>query len=82
MPEPVEFTVDGATLRAAAGTSLAAAMLDAGITTFRHSRGGVPRGPVCGMGICFECRVTIDGVAHRRACLELVRPGMAVRTGE
>ena len=82
MPEPVEFTVDGATLRAAAGTSLAAAMLDAGITTVRHSRGGAPRGPVCGMGICFECRVTIDGVAHRRACLELVRPGMAVRTGE
>jgi sarcosine oxidase subunit alpha len=82
MPEPVEFTVDGAPLRAAAGTSLAAAMLDAGITTFRHSRGGAPRGPVCGMGICFECRVTIDGVAHRRACLELVRPGMAVRTGE
>ncbi len=82
MPELVEFTVDGVTCRAAPGTSLAAAMLDAGVTAFRRSRTGEPRGPVCGMGICFECRVAIDGIAHRRACLEPVRAGMTVRTGE
>jgi hypothetical protein len=43
---------------------------------------GRPRGPVCGMGICFECRVTIDGAPGRRACLERVSPGMRVMTRE
>ncbi len=47
----------------------------------RTSVAGEPRGVLCAMGICFECRVTIDGVPHRRACMELVREGMRVETG-
>ena len=45
-------------------------------------RDGEPRGPLCGMGICFECRVTIDGEAHCRSCQTECRNGMDVRTDE
>jgi D-hydroxyproline dehydrogenase subunit gamma len=74
------ITVDGRPVTVATGSSVAAALLNAGITAFRRSISGEPRGPVCGMGVCFECRVTIDGVSHERACLITVRDGMAVRT--
>jgi sarcosine oxidase subunit alpha len=55
-------------------------LLGLGISAFRRSVDGTPRGPLCGMGICHECRVTIDGVAHRRACLVPVSEGMHVST--
>lgn len=78
----VGFTVDGATVRAPAGTSVAAAMLNAGLWTFRRSVHGEARAPLCGMGVCHECRVAIDGVPHRRACLVPVAEGLVVRTTE
>jgi len=61
-----------------AGANVAAAVARAG-AHFRRSCAGEPRAPLCGMGVCFECRVEIDGVAHRRACLVLAREGMRVR---
>jgi predicted molibdopterin-dependent oxidoreductase YjgC len=78
--ERVRLTVDGRPLEAEAGSSVLAALWNAGIRTLRTSVGGEARGPLCGMGTCFECRATIDGVAHRRCCLETVREGMEVRT--
>lgn len=63
------------------GTSVAAALINAGIWSFRASVEGGARGPVCAMGICFECRVTIDGQPHRRACMETCRADMEVTTG-
>jgi sarcosine oxidase subunit alpha len=77
----VAFVVDGEPHRAVKGSSVAAALLDAGIWHVRDALDGTPRAPLCGMGICYECRVTIDGVAHRRACLVPVAEGMLVRTG-
>ncbi len=62
--------------------SIAAALWNAGIRKFRRSVTGEPRGPLCAMGICFECRVTIDGAVHRRSCLEPCRPGLEVKTDE
>ena len=82
MNHQVEIELNGRSVRVAAGTSLAAALLNAGEPAFRSSVSGTPRGPLCGMGICYECRVTIDGVVHRRACLEPVLAGMRVTTGE
>jgi sarcosine oxidase subunit alpha len=41
---------------------------------------GQARAPFCGMGICFECRVRIDGIAQQRACMAIVREGMQVAT--
>jgi sarcosine oxidase subunit alpha len=81
MSDPIEIEVNGHTLRVPAGISLAAALLNAGEAAFRTSVTGAPRGPLCGMGICYECRVSVDGEAHRRACLEPVRARMRVTTG-
>jgi sarcosine oxidase subunit alpha len=64
------------------GTMVSAAVALAGVDAFRKSVSGQPRGPLCGMGICLECRVTIDGLPHCRSCQILCRPGMEVQTGE
>lgn len=80
-PQTVTMVADGRAMRVVAGTSVAAALLNAGITMFRRSVTGEPRAALCGMGICHECRVTIDGAAHQRACLVTVAEGMRVVTG-
>ena len=72
--------VNGRTLQMARDLTVAAALLNAGAWQFRESVSGEPRAPLCGMGTCYECRVTIDGVAHQRACLRLLEPGMKVQT--
>jgi NADPH-dependent 2,4-dienoyl-CoA reductase/sulfur reductase-like enzyme len=76
-----ELLVDGRRVESAAGVTVAAALVNAGVERLRVSPAGQPRGPLCVMGTCFECRVAIDGEPHRRACLELVRDGMTVSTG-
>lgn len=81
MRERVHLRVDGRELEAEAGLSVLAALWNAGVRAVRTSVAGEARGPLCGMGACFECRVTIDGASHRRACLETVRDGMEVDTG-
>ena len=81
MRPAVRIRVNGAELEAPADVSLAAALLNSGVVAFRLSVLGEPRGPVCGMGTCFECRVTVDGIQGRRACLEPVREGMEVSLG-
>lgn len=82
MAERVRLTIDERAVDAPPGTTVLAAIWNAGARTTRSSVGGEPRGALCAMGTCHECRVTIDGVAHRRACLETVREGMQVTTGE
>ena len=76
---PVTLTVDGAPVSVSPGTTVAAAVMIAGKAT-RTSTSGEPRAPLCGMGICFECRVSIDGLPHQRGCQILCRPGMRVST--
>lgn len=78
MPATVRILVNGVPHDVPGAVSLAAALLNAGHAAFRRSVNGEPRGPVCGMGTCHECRVTIDGTTGRRACLEPVREGMEV----
>lgn len=72
--------MDGRPFQADAGSTVAAALWNAGMNRFRSSVEGDPRGPLCAMGTCFECRVAIDGVPHRRACLVTCAPGMRVDT--
>jgi len=82
MPEPTRsltITIDGSPIAVSPGTTVAAAVMMAGKAT-RTSIGGEPRGPLCGMGICFECRVNINGVPHQRSCQILCRSGMRVST--
>ncbi|HVZ78752.1 MAG TPA: (2Fe-2S)-binding protein [Gemmatimonadaceae bacterium] len=78
----IEIIVDGEPLRVAAGTTLAVALLNAGVRAFRTSASGAPRAPLCGMGTCYECRVTVDHVVGRRACLVPCVPGMVVHTAD
>jgi len=80
MPDSVMLVVDGVSVTMPAGSMVAAAILKSGRHMFRRSATGEPRGPLCGMGICFECRVTIDGEAHCRSCQTLCESGMDVRT--
>jgi sarcosine oxidase subunit alpha len=76
----IEVVLNGQRVRVAEGITVAAALLNSGESSFRSSVGGELRGPVCGMGVCYECRVTIDGVAHQRACLRVVVDEMRIDT--
>ena len=76
----VEILVDGQRFFVPEGAPLAVALFDAGVRAFRASVTGEPRAPICGMGICFECRVTVNGHAHQRSCLLPCTAGMIVET--
>ena len=80
---PREFTVcvNGASVSTPAGATVAVAMVIAG-QPCRTSVTGEPRGPLCGMGVCFECRAVVNGVPHSRTCQLLCEPDMEVRTDE
>lgn len=80
MPEKVTLNVNSKAITVERGTVVAVAVIAAGFTSFRRSVMGQPRGPICGMGICFECRVTINGQAHSRSCQIPCQSGMDVRT--
>ena len=82
MSEQIQLRVNGQTISVPAGTVVAAAVVLTGQTRFRRSGRGEARGPLCGMGICMECRVTINGLAHVRSCQTLCEQGMEVRTDE
>lgn len=75
----VTLSINGRPVTVPAGTTLAAALAHSE-TTFRRSVTGEPRAPLCGMGICFECRVTIDGMSQRLSCQTPCADGMQVRT--
>ncbi|MFK0090737.1 (2Fe-2S)-binding protein [Pseudomonas sp. NPDC090755] len=74
-----DLILDGRPLRVADGTSVAAALALGGDGCTRTAVSGQRRAPLCGMGICQECRVTIDG-RRRLACQTLCRDGMQVET--
>ncbi|HEY4101258.1 MAG TPA: (2Fe-2S)-binding protein [Gemmatimonadales bacterium] len=81
MTDGIPIIVNGNPVTVTSDITLAAALLNAGVTSFHRDVHGAPRAPLCGMGTCFECRVTVDGVAGVRACLEPVRRDMRVDTG-
>ncbi|MGA3027889.1 MAG: 2Fe-2S iron-sulfur cluster-binding protein [Bryobacteraceae bacterium] len=80
MPDGIEVAVNGRPVWVAPGTSVAAAIALAGFAACRTSITGEPRAPLCGMGICFECRASVDGEAHVRTCQVLSKPGMVIVT--
>jgi predicted molibdopterin-dependent oxidoreductase YjgC len=82
MPEKarsVALTVNGSSLSVPQGTTVAAAVMLAA-SHARTSVAGEPRSPLCGMGICYECLVTINGLAHQKSCQIVCEPDMDVRT--
>lgn len=75
----VVVTIDGTSVEARAGDTVAAAMLASGHAACRTTVvSGAPRGPYCMMGVCFDCLVVIDGMGSRQGCLVPVRDGMRI----
>ncbi len=80
MSDGFGFTFDGRQVPARAGQSLAAALTEAGQRVLRQTASGNNRGMFCGMGVCQDCLVTVDGVPNRRACMTMAEPGLRVQT--
>ncbi len=77
--EPIDLLVDGEVITAYVGETVAGALTAAGRRVFRHTeRTGAPRGVFCGIGICFDCLVTVEGMGRVRSCMVEVQPGMRV----
>ena len=77
----LRITVDGEAIPAYEGESLAAALLAAGLRFTRWTaRVGEPRGYFCGMGVCHDCLLTVDGQPNVRACMTPVREGLVAET--
>jgi len=81
MPSDFTVRVNGSSVSVPPGATVAVAMVIAG-QPCRSSVSGEPRGPLCGMGICFECRAVVNGVPHSRTCQLLCEPDMEVKTDE
>ena len=81
MPDEILLKVNGVEVSVPLGASVAVAITLAG-QACRRSVGGEPRGPLCGMGICFECRANVNGKPHSRSCQVPCTPGMDVKSDE
>ena len=78
---PVTFSFDGRTLTGLAGQPIAAALLDNGISVFRHThKTGQPRSLFCGIGQCNDCVVVVNGKPNVRSCTTPLEEGMVIET--
>lgn len=93
MADVFTIWVDGEPVEARGGETVAAVLLNRGLVSAylagkegdaspigRISKSGSPRAPLCGMGTCFECRVTVEGVPQTRGCVTLCQPHMVIQT--
>jgi predicted molibdopterin-dependent oxidoreductase YjgC len=77
----VTFSFNGQDLSCEEGQSIAAALISRGCTSLRNTRfKDEPRMIFCGIGICFDCVVVVDGVANQRACITAVSDGMKIES--
>jgi predicted molibdopterin-dependent oxidoreductase YjgC len=79
-PATVTLTIDGKPVTVPTGTTAAAAIMISGASC-RISVSGEPRWPLCGMGVCMECCVSVDRMHHVRSCQVIVKAGMEIVTG-
>lgn len=81
--QQLTMTVNGQEITAYQGETVLAALIAAGIKTLKNNPiSAEPRGPLCGMGVCFECTVTIDGIPNIRSCMTEARDGMEIRIND
>ena len=78
--EKFEIEVDGKTILAYSGQTIAEALLANGLRDLRMTRKQSPRGVYCGMGICYECRMIVNGIPNVRTCMTLATPGCRIAT--
>jgi predicted molibdopterin-dependent oxidoreductase YjgC len=74
------IVLDGEPVEAFEGETVAAVLLAQGKIETRRTVGGEPRGIFCGIGVCFDCLMVVDGVPNTRACMTWVREGLDVRS--
>lgn len=79
-PDKIDIDVDGHIITALKGQTIAEALLANGIHTFRRTRQNAPRGVYCNMGICYECRMIVNGIPNVRTCMTPVTAGCKVNT--
>jgi D-hydroxyproline dehydrogenase subunit gamma len=79
MSELIVIELNGHPVEVEAGCSVASAIMNQG-SHCRRSVSGEARAALCGMGICYECRATINGHKHSRSCMLSCQPGMKVET--
>ena len=79
MSDTIEISFEGTPIAARAGESVAAALAAHGILSLRTTRDGAERGMFCGMGVCQDCLVEIDGKPEQRACMTKVDRPLQVR---
>ncbi|MCD6517298.1 MAG: (2Fe-2S)-binding protein [Candidatus Aminicenantes bacterium] len=81
--QKITLTVNGTEIQAYKGETVLAALTAAGYKALKKNPvDQKPRGPLCGMGVCFECTVTINGVPNIRACMTEVQDGMSIETND
>lgn len=78
----ITLRINGSEISVIEGSTVATALFASEAEIFRRSVSGEPRFPLCGMGVCFECRITINGVKHQRSCQILAKDGMRIETDE
>ena len=79
----IKIKINGKETDVYAGDTVLASLVSAGYTILKKSRKlNEARGPVCGMGVCYECQVTINGTPGQRACMAEVQDAMTVLTNE
>lgn len=76
----VKFNLNGQEVIAYEGETVATAMMAENEIAMRTTQSGDSRGVFCGMGVCFDCLVVVDGIANTRACMTWVKEGMQVST--
>jgi len=76
--DSASFRFEGREIPIADGATIAAALVRAGEMRLRHAQQGDCRGLFCGMGVCSECLVIVDGRPGQRACMTAARAGMSV----
>ncbi len=80
--QPITLRFDGRPVAAFVGDSVGAALTRAGVRFWRTTRHKArPRGLFCGIGVCYDCLLTVDGLANQRACLLPAADGMELRSG-
>jgi predicted molibdopterin-dependent oxidoreductase YjgC len=78
----VTIVLDGEPVEAYEGETVAAVLLARGEIATRTTARGEPRGIFCGMGVCFDCLMIVDGVPNTRACMTWVSEGLDARRQE
>ncbi|AXB42322.1 (2Fe-2S)-binding protein [Amycolatopsis albispora] len=79
-PRPIRLTIDGEPVSGMDGQTIAGVLLASGRKAWRTDPAGQPRGVFCGIGVCFDCVVTVNALRDVRACRRRAREGDDVRT--